>query len=93
MVFLSSLCWAIGLLKASWRFLLTTLDANIENVPDVMIYCFILHNVCQMNAGYQDDDENLLEELIQQEQQRLLPRRFNNEALQNGVELTYILNM
>ena len=46
-----------------------------------------------MNAGYQDDDENLLEEIIQQEQLGLLPRRFNNEALQNGVELTYILNM
>ena len=35
---------AFGLLKGRWRCLLTTLDANIKNVPDVIICCFILHN-------------------------------------------------
>ena len=58
---------AFGLLKARWRCLLTTLDANNENVQDVIICCFILHNFCQINANYYDDDENLLEEIIQRE--------------------------
>ena len=35
---------AFGVLKAGWRCLLTALDANIENVPDVIICCLILHN-------------------------------------------------
>ena len=82
---------AFGLLKARRRCLLTTLDANIENVPDIIICCFILHKFCQMNADYYDDDENLLEEIIQQEQQGRLRRRLNNEALQNREELRCIL--
>ena len=44
-----------------------------------------------MNADYYDGDENLLEEIIHQEQQGRLCRRLNNEALQNGEELRYIL--
>ena len=51
----------------------------------------MLNNFCQMNADYYDDDENLLEDIIQQEQQGRLRRRLNNEALQNGEELRYIL--
>ena len=81
---------AFGLLKAR-RCVLTTLDANIENVPDVIICCFILQNFCQKNADCYDDDESLLEEIIQQEQLGRLRRRLNNEALQNGEELTCIL--
>ena len=44
-----------------------------------------------MNADYYDDNENLLEETIQQEQQGRLRRSLNNEALENGEELRYIL--
>ena len=44
-----------------------------------------------MNADYYNDDENLLEEIIQREQQGRLRGRLNNEALQNGEELRYIL--
>ena len=56
---------ASSLLTARWRCLLTTLNAKIENVADVIICCFILHNFCHMNADYYDDAENLLEEIIQ----------------------------
>ena len=51
----------------------------------------MLHNFCQVNADYYDDDENLLEDIIQQEQQGRLRRRLNNKALQNGEELRYSL--
>ena len=78
---------AFGLLKARWRCLLTTLDANIEHMPDLVICCFILHNFCQMNGDYYDEDENLLKKIIQQEQQERLRRRLYNKALQNGEEL------
>ena len=82
---------AFGLLKARWRCLLTTLDANIEHMPDGIICCFIIHNFCQMNADYYNEDENLLKKIIQQEQQKPLRRRLYNKALQNGEELWYIL--
>ena len=43
---------AFILLKARWRCLLTTLDANIENVSEILICRFILHNFCQLNADH-----------------------------------------
>ena len=57
---------AFGVLKARWRCLLTLLDTNLENVSDVIITCFALHNFCQINNELYQDDE-MLEYLIQEE--------------------------
>ena len=57
---------AFGVLKSRWRCLLTLLDTNLENVSDVIITCFALHNFCQINNGLYQNDE-MLEYLIQEE--------------------------
>ena len=57
---------AFGVLKARWRCLLTLLDTNLENVSDVIITCFALHNFCQINNELYQDNE-MLEYLIQEE--------------------------
>ena len=38
---------AFGLLKARWRCLLESLDNQIEDISEVIISCFALHNFCQ----------------------------------------------
>ena len=57
---------AFGVLKARWRCLLTLLDTSLENVNDVIITCFALHNFCQINNELYQNDE-MLEYLIQEE--------------------------
>ena len=57
---------AFGVLKARWCCLLTLLETNLENVSDVIITCFALHNFCQINNELYQDDE-ILEYLIQKE--------------------------
>ena len=37
---------ALDLLKARWRCLLKRLDNQIENISEVIISCFALHNFC-----------------------------------------------
>ena len=45
------------LLKARWRCLLKRLDHEIENISNVIIKCFILHNICQLSRDeYVDND-------------------------------------
>ena len=73
---------AFGVLKARWRCLLTLLDTNLENVSDVIITCFALHNFCQINNELYQDDE-MLEYLIQEERSsRVQMSTSSNEAVQ-----------
>ena len=38
---------AFGRLKARWRMLLRPIDLKLEDVPDVILACFVLHNFCE----------------------------------------------
>ena len=38
---------AFGRLKARWRILLRPMDLKLEDVPDVVYTCFLLHNFCE----------------------------------------------
>ena len=39
---------AFGRLKGRWRCLLKRLDFKLENVPNVVSSCVVLHNMCEM---------------------------------------------
>ena len=41
---------AFGRLKARWRKLLKQNDMSISNVPNVIMACCILHNVCEVHG-------------------------------------------
>ena len=69
-----------GLLKARWRCLLKRLDNEIENVSDVVISCFILHNICQISNEEYLDEDNVLQHLIQQEREARDRLRQNHEV-------------
>ena len=43
---------AFGRLKGRWRCLLKRLDFALENVPNVVAACVILHNLCEMYGDH-----------------------------------------
>ena len=51
---------AYGLTKGRWRVLQKRLDEDCERVPDTIIACCVLHNICIMQGDGYDlrDDEN-----------------------------------
>ena len=53
---------AFGRLMARWRRLNKKIDMHIDNVPNVILACCILHNVCEIH----NDDFN--EEWLDDEQ-------------------------
>ena len=38
---------AFGRLKARWRILLRPMELKFENIPDIVLACFVLHNFCE----------------------------------------------
>jgi len=60
---------AFGRLKARWRILLRPMDIPVEELPNVIYACFVLHNFCEMHKT--EVDTNLVERIIQD--QRSMP--------------------
>ena len=81
---------AFVILKVRWRGLLTMLVTNRENVSNMIITCFVLHNFCQINREvYLVDD--ILQEIVNPE--RSIHRRknhSNNDVSQDGVKIRTI---
>ena len=79
---------AFGILKARWKCLLNGLDHNIENIPDVIISCCVLHNMCQMKGDSYIDNDDVLEHTLQREwdkAQRREEREFYASAIRYGI--------
>ena len=53
---------AFGRLKGRWRCLLKRMDHQLENVPNVVATCVVLHNMCEMFG------DNCREEWVHQEE-------------------------
>ena len=71
-----------GLLKGRWRCLLKRLDNDIENVTSIIISCFILHNILQINGDNYEDVDGLVAAIIREERIERAQR-----ALHMGVAL------
>ena len=70
---------AFGILKARWRILLKKLDNRFENIPEVILACCILHNLCQQ-AGEEFDDEEILRRVMAIDREYLETRQQENIA-------------
>ena len=47
---------AFGRLKARWAILNTKMDIKLDLVPTIIYVCFVLHNYCEKNNMYIDED-------------------------------------
>ena len=47
---------AFGRLKARWRCLLKRYDCHISKLPDTIVTCCILHNICESHGEHFDDN-------------------------------------
>ena len=52
---------AFGRLKGRWRCLLKRMDFMLENVPNVVAACVILHNICEVFGDHFQSEWELLE--------------------------------
>ena len=90
---------AFGLLKARWRCLLKRLDNQIENISEVIISWFSLHNFCQPENEEFIDQDGILDDLIRQE--RVARNRINEprgnqpgrEVVQNAIKNNFMENI
>ena len=62
---------AFGRLKARWRRLIKQNEMNVTNVPNVVVACCILHNMCEIHG--EEFDNDWLVESQQQSQGFLQP--------------------
>ena len=47
---------AFGSLKARWAILTRKIDLKLENVPNLIYACSVLHNFCQQRKSYIDEE-------------------------------------
>ena len=58
---------AFGRLKARWAILTRKVDLKLETIPTVIYACFVLHNICEANKSYVDDElVNIQTDLMKQ---------------------------
>ena len=48
---------AFGRLKARWKILIRKMDLKLESVPTIIYACFVLHNFCEKNKVYIDEEQ------------------------------------
>ena len=80
-----------GLLQGRWCCLLKRLDNDIEYVTNVILSCFVLHNVTQIRGDKYIDYENLLDIIIREERKARLKRHRYPNGFQENAELRDVL--
>ena len=50
---------ALGCLKGRWRCLCSKLGVHVNDIPELVGACCVLHNICQLHGGF---DEQWLDE-------------------------------
>ena len=80
-----------GLLKGRWRCLLKRLDNELKNIPNIIITCCVLHNICQMNGDKYIDDDEVLNLVIRNERRARRMRVQNNQICGNAGRLRNLL--
>ena len=78
-------------MKGRWRCLLKRLGNDIEHVKNVILSCFVLHNITQIRGDKYVGNENLLDIIIREERNACLRRRQYPNGFQENAELRDVL--
>ena len=82
---------AYGRLKGRWQILNRPIDMKLENVPQIIYACFVLHNFCESNNMKLDDDHLQRQmEYDQQVQPNIAPDRIFSY---NSAEVEHVRNV
>ena len=85
---------AFGRLKGRWRFLTKPVDLNLDFVPIVVYACFVLHNFCEQNSSFVDNDlvqQQYEVQIINQQQARNVPDPVFSGTLDEGAVIRSII--
>ena len=70
---------AFGVLKGHWRCLLKRLDNNLENIPDIILACCVLHNITQLKGDSYIDYDDVIPQVLQDQQRSRDMGHIHNE--------------
>lgn len=85
---------AYGRLKARWQILNKRMDIGLKYVPSVIYACFVLHNICELNAMPVDaDDVTRQIERERDNKQNTEPDRLYNINTAEGVYVRDVITL
>ena len=71
---------AFGVLKGRWRCLLKRLDNNLENIPDIILACCVLHNITQLKGDNYIDYDDVIPQVLQDQRRARDMDHIHNEV-------------
>jgi hypothetical protein len=85
---------AFGRLKGRWRFLTEQIDLNLDFAPIVAYACFVLHNFCEQNNCFVDQElvqQQYEVQIVNQQQANNVPDPFFSGILDVGAAIRSII--
>ena len=82
---------AFGVLKERWRCLLKRLDNNLENIPDIILACCVLHNITQLKGDSFIDYDDVIPQVLQDQRRVGDMGHIHNEVCLESERLREVL--
>ena len=82
---------AFGVLKERWRCLLKRLDNNLENIPDIILACCVLHNITQLKGDSFIDYDDVIPQVLQDQRRARDMGHIHNEVCLESERLREVL--
>ena len=85
---------AFGRLKGRWRFLTKQIDLNLDLVPMVVYACFVLHNFCEQNNCFVNQElvqQQYEVQIVNQQQTKNFPDPAFSGTLDEGAAIRSII--
>ena len=71
---------AFGVLKGRWRCLLKRLDNNLENIPDIILACCVLHNITLLKGDSYIDYDDVIPQVLHDQRRARTMGHIHNEV-------------
>ena len=82
---------AFGVLKGRWHCLLKRLDNNLENIPDIILACCVLHNITQLKGDNYIDYDDVIPQVLQDQRRARDTGHIHNKVSLESERLREVL--